>query len=239
MNYHRRVKTYLQYLIKAKSNLYIHSPFVFDFYNSVIKDEKKNKFYSHALYNHNSYKMLHKSYSKEANSSGIKKRYGKLISRIINHYNLTTALELGTNVGIGTAYIAEYAQSVITIDKNEKYSLLAKSIHQKNSIKNIEYIIGDIDLILEEILLNKKIDFVFADANHNYSASIKYFNVIKNNLHENSIYIMDDINWSDDMNKAWNDIIKDESVTISIDLYRMGILFFNPSLSKQNFILRF
>ena len=50
---------------------------------------------------------------------------------------------------------------------------------------------------------------------------------------------MDDINWSDDMNKAWNDIIKDESVTISIDLYRMGILFFNPSLSKQNFILRF
>jgi predicted O-methyltransferase YrrM len=239
MNYHRRVKSYLQYLIKAKSNLYIHSPFVFDFYNNVIRDKKKNNFYSKALINNNSYKLLAKSYYQEANSSGIKKKYGKLISRIINHYNLTTALELGTNVGIGTAYIAEYAQSVITIDKNEEYSLLAKSIHRKNSINNVEYIIGDIDLILEEILLNKKIDFVFADANHNYSASIKYFNMIKNNLHDNSIYIIDDINWSEDMNKAWNDIKKDKNVTISIDLYRMGILFFNPSLSKQNFILRY
>jgi len=63
--------------------------------------------------------------------------------------------------------------------------------------------------------------------------------MIKNNLHDNSVYIMDDINWSEDMNKAWNDIKKDKNVTISIDLFRMGVLFFNPSLSKQNFILRY
>jgi hypothetical protein len=41
------------------------------------------------------------------------------------------------------------------------------------------------------------------------------------------------------MQKAWNEITEYEGVTVSIDLFRIGIVFLKKELSKQKFIIRF
>ena len=58
-------------------------------------------------------------------------------------------------------------------------------------------------------------------------------------MHDDSFIIFDDINWSEEMKEAWKEIIKHPSVRISIDVYMMGIVFFNPGFSKEDFKIRY
>jgi hypothetical protein len=76
------------------------------------------------------------------------------------------------------------------------------------------------------------------DANHHYEPTLKYFNWLLPVIHSMSIIIMDDIHYSAEMEKAWEEIKNHEQVHASIDLFRCGILFFDPSLNKQHVVLQ-
>jgi hypothetical protein len=65
---------------------------------------------------------------------------------------------------------------------------------------------------------------------------MRYFDLISKRVKEKSIVVIDDIHHSPEMNKAWNEICKHELVYGSIDLFRCGVLFFEPSLGKQHFV---
>lgn len=82
-------------------------------------------------------------------------------------------------------------------------------------------------------------DLVFIDANHRYTPTINYFETCVKEIHEKSVMVLDDIHWSWEMNKAWNEIREHHRVHISIDLYRVGLLFFDPITSKEHFVLKF
>jgi len=77
------------------------------------------------------------------------------------------------------------------------------------------------------------------DANHRYEPTIRYFEHLLNRIHEESIIIVDDINWSKEMSMAWNKLKNDPNVTTSVDLYELGILFFKPALEKKHYKLMF
>jgi hypothetical protein len=50
--------------------------------------------------------------------------------------------------------------------------------------------------------------------------------------------IFDDIYWNKDMEKAWQEIKNNQKVTVSIDLFYFGLIFFRKEQEKQHFILR-
>ena len=85
----------------------------------------------------------------------------------------------------------------------------------------------------------KRVDFAFIDGNHSYDATIDYFNNIINYTDKNSVLVLDDIYWSREMTKAWEEIKKNPNVSSTIDLYYLGIVFLNHELTKQHFKLRF
>ena len=53
------------------------------------------------------------------------------------------------------------------------------------------------------------------------------------------ILIIADIHWSKEMQQAWDTIKNHYQVTLSIDIYQMGIVFFNPEIRKQDYILAY
>ena len=57
-------------------------------------------------------------------------------------------------------------------------------------------------------------------------------------IHNNSIFIFDDINWSIEMQETWAIIKEHPKVTVSIDTYFWGIVFFRKEQEKQHFIIR-
>ena len=152
-----------------------------------------------------------------------------------------TIFELGTSLGINTLYLAKaWTQGKVTTFEGCPETL---KIAQQNFEKlkaNIHTVEGNIDETLpEELKKHDKVDFVFFDANHRKSATLKYFHACLEKVDENTVFVFDDIYWTKDMGEAWDEIKNHHEVMLSIDLFDLGLVFFRKNQPKQHFLLRF
>jgi predicted O-methyltransferase YrrM len=168
-------------------------------------------------------------------------KYSLLYQRIVTHYNLLTILELGTSLGINTLYLSSNPKSkVTTFEGSEEIAAIAEMTFQFYQAENINLVAGDLQYTLADTLQYiRKVDFCLIDANHTYEATTHYFKVLLQRLHDKSVVVIDDIHCNPGMEMAWNEIRQNKLVYTSIDLYKAGILFFDPSLNKQHVILQF
>ena len=252
---------YIKYFFKAKDEHSLHSPFVFEFYTQVLKDETHSTEYDEIenlrkqLLSDNrivkitdfgagakTNKSIQRTVEDIARKSLKKPSLAQLFFRIIKFYKYKNILDLGTSLGLTTAYLGK-ANSEVKLKSFEGCSKTAK-IAQENfyklSLENIEIIVGNIDETLPEKLKGiSSLDFVFFDANHRYEPTIRYFKQCITKTHDESCFVFDDIYWSEEMKKAWQTIQNHESVSISIDLFWVGIVFFRKKQPKQHFVLKF
>lgn len=157
----------------------------------------------------------------------------------LSHYmESKRVVELGTSLGLTTLYLAQNKDvSVFTFEGSHDVANAAMTNFEWSGKKNIRLIEGDIDHTLPKFLAeHARLDFVLMDANHRYGATIRYYQMLTKRLWEKSVLIIDDIHRSDEMEKAWHEIKENIFVYGSIDLYRCGILFFDPALNKQHFV---
>ncbi len=235
----------------------IHSPFVFNFTKYVI--EEKNPFYAFS-----DIERIRKEYTKDnrniqvtdygTGTSGIKRvgdiavrslkepKYGQLLFRIVNYCKCSHVLELGTSLGVTTAYMASPDAHIrcVTMEGCPEIAKLAGETFSSLHLDNITQVVGNIDEKLPEVLDgNEPFDLIFLDANHRSEAILSYFDQCVQHVHDHSVIVVDDINWSEDMEHAWNGIRNHEKVTASIDLFQMGIVFFNRELEKKTYKMRF
>lgn len=179
-----------------------------------------------------------RSISKIAGISSISHKYGRLLHKTVRYFKPEIIIELGTCLGFGSMYMAsgyEWAK-VITIEGSE--ALVKKSLENFSLIDqdNITVIHGSFDEVLPSILQkNKGFNLIFIDGNHQKTEVLGYFKMCLPYITSDSIIIVDDIRWSMGMLEAWREICKESHVTLSIDLFRMGIVFFNSKLKKQHF----
>lgn len=169
-------------------------------------------------------------------------KYGKLMFRIIQKFKPETLLELGTSLGISAVYQASAAPTskMITMEGCPQTALIANEVFEKLALKNIETVVGNFDetlpLVLEKF---SKLDYVFFDGNHRKEPTMKYFKQCLPKAHNNSVFIFDDIHWSEEMEQAWEEIKSDSALTVTIDLFFVGLVFFRKEQKKQDFIIRF
>jgi hypothetical protein len=67
---------------------------------------------------------------------------------------------------------------------------------------------------------------------------MRYFETALKYSHEKTALVFDDIRWSEEMLKAWKEIINHPQTTLTIDLFSMGIAFCDKGFSKQNLMIR-
>jgi predicted O-methyltransferase YrrM len=259
----KRISRYFSYLAVARKKHGIHSPFVFEFVNEVLCDKTDYPVFQmmkEALDMHKQsgtilefsdfgahsgskkYKVSHVRVSTIAKRSAISKKYGRLLFRIVKHFKPQFMLELGTCFGIGSMYMAmgNPEAKLITIEGCANTAELATQNFQRYDLDMIELVEGEFSTVLPGALSKlPRLDLAFVDGNHRYEPTMKYFNMLLQKAHDQTILIFDDIHWSDDMQAAWKQIIVHPQVSVSIDLYRFGVVFTNPGLSKQDFVLRY
>ncbi|MDX9942549.1 MAG: class I SAM-dependent methyltransferase [Bacteroidales bacterium] len=159
-----------------------------------------------------------------------------LLYRSVMYFSPLTILELGTSLGITTAYLAKAAPHarIITLEGCGQTAARAEALFKKNSLSNIEVRTGAFQHTLIPALDDlKKPDLVYLDGDHSYEGVMNNYRLISKYMHNNSVLILDDIRWSKGMRKAWLEIAADNYTSLAIDLFRLGIVFFNPGLSKQ------
>jgi predicted O-methyltransferase YrrM len=253
-----RIIAYIKYLLRAKNEHAFHSPFVFDFATKVLYTKKD--FYAfevlekwrQQLQNNHSIIEIEELGAKQkghyekkiadiAQQAVLPKKYAQLLFKCIDYFQPQSVLELGTNLGLTTAYLAMANSNVkiTSIEGNLSLSQLANSEHKKLNIQNIEIINALFDDILPDLNTKQTFDFIFIDGNHTKAATLHYFNILKNKAKQNSIIVFDDIYWSKGMTEAWDIIKKDVAIGITIDLYKFGMVFFKNNIEKQDFVVRF
>lgn len=240
----------------------IHSPFVFDFIKNVLNEKKAysifliiEKLRQELLKNENTIDVVdfgagsvmlayNKRKIKDIARSSLKPRkFSQLLFRIAQNYNPQTIVELGTSLGVTTAYLANANKNneVFTFEGSKNIAEVAQSNFHKLELQNIELIRGNFDDTLQKKLsLIPSIDLAFIDGNHRKEPTLKYFRQLLKRASEQSIFIFDDIHWSVEMEAAWKEIQQHNAVTLTIDLFFIGIVFFRKDFkTKQHFVIRF
>lgn len=178
------------------------------------------------------------------------KRYAQMLSRLVNWLGQKrerkdglVIVELGTSLGITTAYLAamDSKNKVVSYEGCEAVANVAKDNWKSLNIKNIECRVGEItadSLQMAVDRMSEQVDVAFIDANHTYASTCKYFDVLAGKVHEKSVIVVDDIHHSKEMEQAWKAICADARVTSTIDLYQMGLVFFDKHYWRRNYKMR-
>lgn len=259
------LRKYIRYKVQSSNGKGhgVHSPFVFNFITQILND--KRSFYSFNAIESLRDKLkknqtvltiedfgagsrvnshYQRSVSSIANSALKPAKFGQLLFRMVNYYQPSTILELGTSLGITTAYLASantHAE-VITMEGASEIAKVASNNFRSLNLNNVRVIQGNFDETLVSALqtIPQKIDFAFLDGNHRKDPTINYFHALLPKIHDHSILIFDDVHWSSEMEEAWDYVKNYEAVTLSIDLFFIGIVFFRQeNKEKQHFTIDF
>jgi predicted O-methyltransferase YrrM len=163
---------------------------------------------------------------------------GKFLYNMVQLYKPGTIIELGTSLGFGTIHMGSAMPEtrVISVEGSKVlYDIALKNIEQLG-FANINLVNASFDYALPELLRkNAGCDMLFVDGNHTKEATLKYFQMFLPYAKPESIIIFDDIRWSEGMYEAWTEIQKHERVSLSIDLFSVGVVYFMPTGSKEHF----
>lgn len=252
---------YIKYLLSSKTAHSLHSPFVFDLYTKAITDLtpfysfedienirkellKSNQVISVTDYGAGSqiFKSNKRKVRDVAYYSLKSPKYAQLLFRVVNYLKSTNILELGTSLGITTLYLAtpNKKSNVVTLEGCPETAGIANQNFQKLQLNNITIATGNFNQTLTEVLKkNIEFDCVFFDGNHQKEPTLEYFKQCLDHISQNSFFIFDDIHWSGEMEQTWQEIKKHQRVTLTIDLFQFGLVFFRDMPEKQHFVLRF
>ena len=255
---------YLRYRLRSGNAHGLHSPFVYGLYTTVIRHDGEFGAYSRIEARRRELLKSAKvitvrdfgAGSQVAGAGGTERRVraialhaakpprlAQLLFRLVNYFQPATILELGTSLGLTTAYLAaaNSRQQVITFEGCPNTAAVAQETFQKLGLKNVRLVEGNLDQTLPATLnkLQKPVDFVFFDGNHRYEPTLRYFEQCLANAHENSVFVLDDIHWSAEMEQAWEAIKAHPAVTVTLDLFYVGLVFFRKTQPRQDFWLRY
>ena len=182
-----------------------------------------------------------------AKGSLAKKKYAQMLFRLVNWLGHQLRdekgglciVELGTSLGVTTAYLAsvDVDDRVYTYEGSGAIAEVARQNWKVLGLNNIECLEGEISI--EDLAKLDRVDVAFVDANHTREATLSYFDVLATKTHAKSVLVVDDIHYSREMEEAWREICRDSRVTSTIDLYQMGLVFFDTHYWKRNYRMRF
>jgi predicted O-methyltransferase YrrM len=180
--------------------------------------------------------------SEIARYSAISPKYGVLLSNMASEFGDPVITELGTSLGISTLYMALSCPlaTINTIEGCPSVSEVARENFQAAGISNIIVHDGSFDDFLPFVLNeNRRPGMVFIDGNHRREPLMKYFSFIAGLADEKTVIIIDDINYSSEMEEAWSDIKNSPKISVTVDIFRMGIVFFRKGISRSDFVIRY
>lgn len=252
---------YTLYRMSAVNEHGVHSPFVFHLLKDVLRSPQDSgqaltmrKMRVNALKNQSMVPTVDfgagstlgankgaKSVARICEQSAISLSKGDLLFRLARHFKPVCIIELGTNLGLGMACLAEACPEAVifSIEGNPHLAQLAAENLSAYFPDRVEVVCGRFDDALPGILQRvAKCDFVFIDGNHTFDATTRYFEMLLPYMHPETVLVFDDIHWSAEMKQAWDLIASHTASVLTVDFYNFGLVFFRQGVTKQHFVLR-
>jgi len=259
-----QIKSYLKFLWNSKNEHGVHSPFVFNLLTKCFYDKRSKPEYS-ILKNYRKSLLENKSFievtdfgagskvfksnrrqiSKIAKTAGISPKRAELLFRVTNYFQPKNVLEIGTSLGLATSALAlgNPKAKIITLEGCPETANQCQLQFQKFNFNNVDSVITEFENYLQDIKLRLKtetenFDLIYFDGNHSKKATLAYFDLLLTTITNDSVWIFDDIHWSPEMEEAWEAIKNHPKVTVTIDTFQWGFVFFRYEQEKEHFVIR-
>ncbi len=250
--------SYGKFLAASTNQHGVHSPFVFRLVTKCLYQKNKLppyliwKNYRQLLLQNNKVILVNdfgagsKVFSSQqrkvsaiAKHAGMTGSKAKLLIKLVQYFQPTRVLEIGTSLGLGTfaIHLGNPNAMITTIEGCEQTHAIAKANWQKSQSDAVDFVLGDFKNILPK-LQQEKWDLIFFDGNHSKIATLSYMEVLLPSITNETIWVFDDIHWSKDMEAAWEAIKNHPKVTVSLDLFCIGLVFFRTEQAKEHFVIR-
>lgn len=244
--------------MRARGVQSFHSPFMFDFWNTVLKGDYKNLLWEEIEQERQRFLSDQKVIEVSDLGAGSKvmkgnkrrvsqiakfqlqaKKDAEFLAKFIRKYQCKNVLELGSSLGISGAYLASEADEVVTVEGCPNILMEAKKSWKHLGLQNIQAVQGNIDEELEAVLKSRSFDLCVIDANHSYKACRRYWEKIEVHISSKGAIVFDDIYWDRGMTQAWNEILRESKAQLKLDFFHFGILIFNSDLSPQHYTVKY
>jgi predicted O-methyltransferase YrrM len=254
-----RAEGFIRHFFRAKGADSIHSPFVFSFYQEVLahpyafnafsrlEQAREELRQDRQILEYDDPGAVHirvkRTVSGLSDSSLMPPEKAALLFRLVFWLKPKKIIELGTCLGLSTAYLAEASFApVYSFEAVPAIALRAQKLWIDLGIDNIRLLQGRIEKTLPLFLKGPEgeaWDLAIVDANHRYLPTMENFHLLNESRKgRRACIVFDDIYWSREMKKAWLEIQAHPDVDVSLDLFHLGIIFFRPESSRENFKLR-
>jgi len=170
-----------------------------------------------------------------ANKTCVSHYWGVFLFLCAKRKPVQTILELGSGVGMSACYLTagNPGAQLITVEGSPQRAAMAganlSAINPRARVVNAMF-----DNALDEWLpkLSGTLDIVHIDGQHERISTLHYFERIKPHLRPSALVIFDDIHWSDDMHRAWEELARSRDVSFAINTGRYGICLCQPGASR-------
>jgi predicted O-methyltransferase YrrM len=255
-----QTKSYLQFFWHSKNEHAVHSPFVFNLLTKCFYDKKFKsdyvvfkKYRKELLQNKSTIEVtdfgvgsrVFKSNTRQiaqiAKTAGISSKRAQLLYRIVHYFQPDSILEIGTSLGLATAALSlgNPKASITTLEGCPETAKQAQLQLQKFNCNNVNSIVTEFNSYLKTNNLKpESYQLIYFDGNHSKKATLEYFELLLPTVTNETVWIFDDIHWSEEMEEAWGIIKNHPKVTVSIDTFQWGLVFFRYEQPKQHFIIR-
>lgn len=255
-----QIKSYLNFLWNSTNEHGVHSPFVFNLLTKCFYDKKPKpeyqilKNYRKTLLGNKNFievtdfgagskvfKSNKRQISKIASTAGISPKRAELLFRVTNYFQPANILEIGTSLGLATSALAlgNPKAKVITIEGCRNTANVAQNNLAAFDCNNVENVISEFEsFLVSENIQAVNYNLIYFDGNHSKKATLAYFELLLPTIDNDSVWIFDDIHWSEDMEEAWEMIKNHPQVKVTIDTFQWGFVFFRYEQEKEHFIIR-
>ncbi|MDO8992418.1 O-methyltransferase [Daejeonella sp.] len=242
--------SFLKHQFKAKTRHGVHSPFVYRLLDEVIYDFRAKTVYQEIEQLRNDLEQNKRCIgnAEPAAVSHLAMKVSKpaklvqLLYRLVADLKPGTIIELGTSLGITTAYLAKAAPEarlVSIMENSEALSITEKNLKTLN-IRNVELLSGNSDDLLPKLLEGiPELDFILIDGNHSKVSILNYFKCCLPKMSNHSMMVFKDIYQNREMKSAWQEIKSHPEVSVTIDLFWIGLVFVRRAQRKEDFFIRF
>ncbi|MGV1012508.1 MAG: O-methyltransferase [Flavobacterium sp.] len=197
------------------------------------------------------FKSITRAIYQIAKTAGISSKRAQLLFRIVNYLQPNTILEIGTSLGLATSALSLGLEAktnraklnkdakIITLEVCPNSMAIAKKQCQLQNLNNIDFINTEFSSYLKNYQLSIiNYQLIYFNGNHSKNATLEYFELLLPTITNDSVWVFDAIHWSKDMEEAWKIIKNHPKVTVTIDTFQWGIVFFRSEQKKEHFRIR-
>ena len=244
--------------IRYRKGFGVHSPFVFDLITKVIEEKcpyysfqdiellrKKMLFCTDQITyadRQNRGKLRSRTLGEIVRREAIHPKHGALLFRLVNYFKSQNILQLGPTMGLSTLYLTSYAAGLrcIALETVPEFGRISKRVFEQAAHNPIDLRVGSYAALLPQALQDLgSVDFVFFNTLYEQEHNLELFNACAKYAHDNTVFVFEGIKESGKMRAFWRDVCLHPDVTVTLDLYSLGILIFRNKLHKKDYKVYF